>query len=133
MRARRRRPEDQIQRAVFQHFGMRAAPGVVAWHVPNGGWRSPIEAGILKGLGVRAGVADVCAVAPRPCPHCGRGPIGVFHALEIKPEERPDPSDNQLAFRDAIVNAGGFATIAVGLDPAIRALEQWRLLRGMMT
>jgi hypothetical protein len=27
---------------------------IVAWHTPNGGWRSPAEASIMKGLG-RAG------------------------------------------------------------------------------
>jgi hypothetical protein len=51
-----------IQRAVFEHLRVRSAPGIFAFHPPNGGWRWHIEAAILKGLGVRAGVPDVIAV-----------------------------------------------------------------------
>jgi hypothetical protein len=54
--------EAAIQQAVFAHLRMRAAPGVVAFHVPNGGYRRPVEAARLKGLGVRAGVPDVIAI-----------------------------------------------------------------------
>jgi hypothetical protein len=59
MSVRRRRPEDSIQRAVCQHLWARGSPGVVWWHTPNGGKRSRIEAAIMKGLGVRAGVASL--------------------------------------------------------------------------
>ena len=56
---RRRRPEDVIQRAVFQHIRARGVAGLVAIHVPNGGYRRPVEAAIMKGLGVTAGAPDV--------------------------------------------------------------------------
>ena len=56
---RRRRPEDAIQRAVFQHIKARGVAGLVAIHVPLGGYRKPVEAKILQGLGVTAGVPDV--------------------------------------------------------------------------
>jgi hypothetical protein len=36
--------------------------GLVACHTPNWGARSPIEAKIFKGLGVRAGIPDVLAL-----------------------------------------------------------------------
>jgi len=62
MRRSRARPEDQIQRAIFQHLRARKAPGTFAFHVPNGGKRRPIEAAILKGLGVVAGVPDVVLI-----------------------------------------------------------------------
>jgi hypothetical protein len=55
----RRRPEDAIQRAVFQHLRARGAPGLFAFHPPNGGYRRPVEAAILKGMGVVAGVPDI--------------------------------------------------------------------------
>src|SRR5471032_382750 len=55
----RRRPEDVIQRAVFEHLAVRRAPWTFAFHVPNCGWQSPVDAATLKGLGVRAGVPDV--------------------------------------------------------------------------
>jgi hypothetical protein len=34
------RPEQQIQRAVFEHLAIRAASTVFAFHPANGGWRS---------------------------------------------------------------------------------------------
>src|SRR6478609_642957 len=117
----RRRPEQTIQRSVVQHLRCRGARGAVWWHVPNGGFRRPAEAKILAGLGVRAGVADICVV------HDGK-----FFALELKaPSGRS--SDAQIAFRDEISAAGGFAAEAVGLDAAIRCLESWGLLRGRVT
>ena len=37
-------PEQQIQRAVFEHLAIRGAPKMFAFDPANGGWRSPIEA-----------------------------------------------------------------------------------------
>ncbi len=118
MRRRQSRPEDAIQRAVFQHIWIRGVPGIVAWHTPNGGKRKPIEAAILKGLGVRPGVADVCIV------HDGK-----FYALELKaPGGRS--TEKQIQFRHEVNAAGGFAAEAVGLDAALGCLHAWGLLRG---
>ena len=64
MRCSRSRPENLIQRAIFQHLKARKAPGVFAFHVPNGGKRKSIEAAIMKGLGVTAGVPDVIFFNP---------------------------------------------------------------------
>ena len=36
-----------------------------AFHPANGGWRSRVEAAILKGMGVRAGVPDIIAIKGR--------------------------------------------------------------------
>ena len=114
----RRRVEDGIQRSVVSHLRCRGARGAVWWHVPNGGLRRPAEAKILAGLGVRPGVADICVV------HDGK-----FFALELKaPSGRSSAA--QIAFRDEINAAGGFAAEAVGLDAAIRCLESWGILRG---
>jgi hypothetical protein len=114
----RRRPEDAIQRAVFQHLRARAERGVFAFHPANGGYRKPVEAARLKGLGVKAGVPDIIVI------HEGK----VF-ALELK-TETGRPTEAQLAAIDAINRAGGFATIANGLDAALRCLEAWEILRG---
>jgi hypothetical protein len=114
----RRRPEDAIQRAVFQHLRARAAPGVFAFHPANGGYRKPVEAAIMKGLGVVAGVPDVIVI------HEGR-----CYALEIKaPGGRATPK--QLAAVAAMEAAGAFTAIAEGLDRALAILEAWRLLLG---
>ena len=115
---RRRSPEAAIQRAVFQHLRARAAPGVFAFHVPNGGYRTPVEAAIMKGLGVVPGVPDVLAV------HSGR-----CFALELK-AEGGRATDKQLATIAALREAGAFTCIAEGLDRALACLESWGLLQG---
>ena len=123
---RRAHPEDDIQRAVFAHIRARRAPGLVAWHTPNGaqlgGKRNlkgiAIQGARLKGLGVRAGVADIIAV------HAGR-----IYALELKaPGGRA--TESQLEFIAEIEREGGYTCIAEGLDRAIAVLEAWGLLRG---
>jgi len=114
----RNRSEDAIQRAVFQHLRARAAPNVFAFHPANGGYRKPVEAAIMKGLGVVAGVPDVIAI------HNGR----VF-AMEIK-AEGGRATDKQLACIAALREAGAFTCIAEGLDRAIACLEGWGLLVG---
>jgi hypothetical protein len=112
------RPEQQIQRAVFQHFRQRAAPGVVAWHCPNGGWRSKAEASILAGQGVKKGVPDVNAVKN-----------GKFYALELKaPGGKLTEAQEQMLID--LRTAGATACHCHGLDEALRILEGWGLLKG---
>jgi hypothetical protein len=98
-RYRRQRPEAAIQRAVFQHLRARGAPGVFAFHPANGGYRKPVEAAILKGLGVVAGVPDVIAI------HNGRA-----FAMEIK-AEGGRATDKRLACIAALREAGAFTSI----------------------
>jgi len=115
---RRAHPEDQIQRAVFEHLRVRGAPNVFAFHPANGGYRKPIEAAVLKSVGVRAGVPDVIAV------HEGR-----CFGLELKaPGGRA--TELQLATIAAMEAAGAFCSVAEGLDTAPAVLEAWGLLRG---
>ena len=110
--------EQAVQRAVCQHLRQRGARGVLWFHVPNGGRRSPVEAAIFNGLGVRAGVSDLILV------HDGRP-----FALELK-TERGRPSAAQMQFISEFCAAGGEASIANGLDQALHVLEAWGLLRG---
>ena len=117
---RRAQPEAAIQRAIFQHIRARAHPGVFAFHVPNGGYRLPVEAAILKGLGVKSGVPDVIII------HCGH----VF-CLELK-SERGRLSPKQRETLAALEVAGAHTCVAAGLDAALSALEEWQLLRGVM-
>jgi hypothetical protein len=92
--------------------------GVFAFHPANGGWRSPIEAAVFKGLGVVPGTPDVIAV------HNGR-----CYGLELK---APGGciSKAQRAAIAALEAAGATCGIAEGLDQAIALLEGWGLLRG---
>lgn len=114
----RARPEDQIQRAVFQHLRARKAPGTFAFHVPNGGKRKPIEAAIMKGLGVTAGVPDIIAIRD-----------GHTFGLELK-ADGGKPSEKQRATMAEMEKAGATVALAVGLDAAIGKLEEWGLLTG---
>ena len=115
---RHRRPESQIQRAVFQHLRARGAPGVFAFHPANGGYRKPVEAAIMKAMGVIAGVPDVIAICQGRC-----------YALELKaPGCRA--TDRQLATIAALEAAGAFTAVCEGLDRALACLEAWGLLRG---
>lgn len=118
MKRRRLGPEAQIQRAVMEHLRVRGAPGVFAFHVPNGGYRRPVEAAILKGLGVKAGVPDIIAI------HEGR-----CYGLELKAEGRA-PTEKQIETAAAMEAAGAYTCVADGLDRALACLETWGLLRG---
>jgi hypothetical protein len=112
----RRRPEQQIQAAVFEHLALRGAPGTFAFHCPNGGWRSKIEAKILQHIGVKAGVPDVIAVKD-----------GKTFALELK-SDSGRLSEAQRRAHEALRRAGASVAVAFGLDEALAQLEQWNLI-----
>jgi hypothetical protein len=122
MKKRRARPEQDLQKAVVQHLRVRAAPGCVWFHVPNqgtiGGRHAARIGGILKGMGVRPGVADLILLHK-----------GTFFALELK-AEFGRTSEQQLKFLQDVNAADGFAAVAEGLDAALKSLEMWGCLRG---
>jgi hypothetical protein len=120
MRPRRQRPEQQLQHTVFLHLATRGAPGLVAIHVPNGGARSPVEAAILKGLGVTAGVPDVLL---------WHG--GASYAMELKAEVGR-ASEAQIEMLNKLAAAGVHTAVAYGLTGALTVLEGWGLLRGKL-
>jgi len=107
------RSRAQIQRPVFDE-----APRVFAFHPANGGYRKPIDAAVLKGPGVSAGVPDVIA-----------GHEGRCYGLEAKALGNRR-TEAQLATIAAMEAAGTFGCIAEGVDPALAALEALGLLRG---
>ena len=109
--------EQMIQAAVCNHLLWRQAPGLVWFHCPNGGYRTATEARIMKGLGVKAGVADLILV------HDGR-----FYALELK-TKTGKATESQLKFITHWQLAGGIGYIAHGLDDAVQWLESNGLLR----
>lgn len=116
-----KREEDQIQRAVVQHLRMRGVPGLVFFHVPNGGRRGKVEGAIFKAMGVRAGVSDLILA------HSNK-----FFALELK-AEGGRATESQLAFLQDFDRAGAFTALATGLDAALRTLEAWGLIRPEVT
>lgn len=110
--------EQQIQHAICKHLLWRGVPGLCWFHVPNGGLRSAREAKIMKGLGVKAGVADLILL------HNGEA-----FALELK-TMKGRATDVQLQFGTAWRFAGGEFYIANGLDDALWVLKSWGLLKG---
>lgn len=114
----RYRAEDKIQAAVCAHLRWRGLKGLVWFAVPNGGYRNPIEAHILKTTGVRAGVSDLIFIKP------GSGRV---YALELK-TEKGRATNGQIEFVEAVNATGGEARICHGLDEAIRWLEDCGLL-----
>jgi VRR-NUC domain len=113
-----KRGEDQIQRAILQHLALRAVRNSFWFHVPNGGWRSPVEARVFKGLGVKAGVPDLILIANAKA-----------YALELKTEGgRLTPI--QRTVHVLLAAAGAEVATAYGLDQALEQLGQWGLLRG---
>ena len=121
MSARRRQPEAQLQRSVLEHLRWRGQPNIFFMHYPSGGYRSPVEAMVLKGLGVQPGVPDLLIVRD-----------GRLFGLELKTERR-ELSDIQHNTIEAMRTAGAVCGIAHGLDEAIAWLEQHALLRGRAT
>jgi len=116
----RKRPEQALQRAVFQHVDARSARNSFTFHVPNGGKRSKVEAAILAGLGVKAGVPDILAVkAGRLC------------CLELK-SSKGRLSKAQRETIAALKAAGCIVAAANSLDDAIGHLERWGILRGRL-
>jgi hypothetical protein len=117
----RRRPERQIQQAIFAHFKWHGAPGVFAWHPFSWGYRRPAEASIYKGLGAIAGLPDVMAL------HRGQ-----LFGLELK-AENGRVTATQAACHKHLRDAGARIAVATGVDAALKQLETWGLLRGRLS
>jgi hypothetical protein len=117
MPRRRARPEELIHRAVLDHIRWRGVPFLFTFHTPNGGQRSPIEAKILKGLGVVAGIPDLLIL------HRGQ-----LFGLELKAESGR-VSKTQAECHSRLRASGARIATAVGVDEALRQLEAWSLLR----
>ena len=58
------RPEQALHLAVAEFLDAVLLPPALWKHVPNGGKRSKIEAGIMKAMGVRAGWPDIEIIWP---------------------------------------------------------------------
>jgi hypothetical protein len=113
----RRRPEQQLQKAVLEHLRWRGVRGLFAFHYPAGGWRSPVEAAIFKSLGVVAGIPDIIIICNGRC-----------FALELKTAHgRLTPT--QIETQTRMRAAGATVGTAVEIDAAMECLEGWGLLR----
>jgi hypothetical protein len=113
----RARPEQQLQRAVLEHLAWRAVPGLWWCHVPNGGYRTAVEAAIFKSLGLIAGAPDLLLVYR-----------GQTYGLELKAHGgRLTPTQIETHARMRL--AGAIVEVATGIDEAVARLQLWQLLR----
>jgi hypothetical protein len=112
-----KRREQAIQKAVAELLDTAGRPGLVWFHVPNGGARSPVEAAIFKGLGVKPGVPDIFAFYQ-----------SALYVLELKTEDGT-LSDDQRIMLEQLAAAGAHTAVAYGVDQAITVLKSWGLVR----
>ncbi len=115
----RRTPtEFQVHISVARHFRLRAVPGVIWWHTPNGELRNKSVAAKSKAMGVLAGVPDLVLL------HEGRA-----YGLELK-TSTGRVSAEQRAVLAAFEQAGAFTAVAFNVEAALEILRAWGLLRG---
>jgi hypothetical protein len=112
--------EDQEQIALFKWAELQAGkyPDLKKMsHVANGKKRSKITAAILKGMGVKRGVADVFLPVPR----------GLYHGLflELKRVKGGELSDEQKAFGDQVMGDGYRYTVCEGWEQAADRILQY--------
>lgn len=106
-----KRPEEAVHRSISALLQWRLQPPWIYFHCPNGGGRSKAEAGILKALGVRAGMPDLCLVGD-----------GRMVCLEIKSRSgRLSTAQRETIGR--LAEAGVPTLIVRSLDEAIEALR----------
>ena len=110
-------PESELQRACvkwfrYQYFKL----ADMLFAIPNGGKRSPIEAAIMKGEGVRPGVADLFLMIPR------HGHAGLW--IEMKSESGKQ-TEYQKRFEDDAISQGYRYRICRTLPEFIEAINSY--------
>jgi hypothetical protein len=110
--------EDRLQIAIIGHLEWRLMPGVLWWHTPNGGKRSPATAARMKRLGVKPGVADLMFLLPG----------GTAAALELKAKGGAQ-SKAQKDWQAACEALGVPYVVTSNLDTALLVLESWGVIK----
>lgn len=116
-----RRPEQLLQQQIVRFIDA-AYPTLLYWHTPNGGARNPVEAGIFKTLGVKAGVPDLTFILP----------LGKAAFIELK-AGKGRLTDSQQAFRDRAQQLDCLWAEVRSLNEAADVLERWLLPYGLVS
>lgn len=86
------------------------------YHIPNGGARSKAEGGILKAMGVKAGMPDYCL----PTPRCG------YAALYIEMKTQSGRIEkHQLGVMEDLANNGNLCCVCRSVDEAMQLLQEY--------
>ena len=108
-------PEARLQFAVARFLGV-ACPDLLWSHFPAGEDRNAIVGRKLKDMGLKRGWPDIILCLPS----------GVLGAIELKaPTGRLSP--DQIAFREALVAAGGQFALCRSLDDVEACLAAWNV------
>lgn len=108
-----RRPEQLLHRAILQFVHIQY-PKVLVFHPANGGFRTKVEAGIFKSLGVKAGTPDLCLLW-KPCK------VGF---LEVK-SEYGRLTTHQQSFHSWLTDLGIPVAIVKSVEDAQGVLRDW--------
>jgi hypothetical protein len=84
--------------------------GEYLYAIPNGGARRPVEAAILKGEGVRAGMLDLCLAFP------AHGHHGLY--IEMKRRKGGVTSPKQREWASRLTCVGYRAEVCAGYEAA---------------
>ncbi len=111
-----KRPEQALQRAVCEYLD-RQYPGLLYFHVPNGGKRSRVEGAIFKSIGVKAGVPDLFFF-------WSDAAINACAAIELK-ADKGTLKDNQKAMIKRLNDAGVEVAVCRSVEGVRETLEGW--------
>lgn len=112
-----RREEEQLQRAVCGLLAIYEAKHLLAFcHVPNGGYRTPAQAGAFRAMGVRSGVPDLIVWTPE----------GHSFGVELK-AGRGKESDAQVLFRSTLESLGHRVYVCWSIEEVEAALRLERV------
>jgi len=89
------------------------ALGLAWWHTPNGGARRRVDAAILRGMGVKAGVPDFVIVTRPPKRPAARGV-----AIELKRRVGGRASPEQTRWLETLAAEGWLVHLAHGWEDA---------------
>lgn len=109
------RIEQELQRYAVDALAVLYPAGVV-FHIPNGGKRGKIEAAILKGMGVKAGVPDLCIVRP----------FGSVSWIEMKADAKEKPSKAQLDIHAEFRARGHEVSVVYDLAQLELIVKRWK-------
>ncbi len=115
------RPEENLHRAAVAHLRASLPSPWIVFHIPNGGGRSKAEAGILKAMGVLAGMPDLLIIGPLPI----AGYEGLENSIFADFAEVNAPRLIAIEFKapPKRLKAGGTSKAAPRLSPAQRARQ----------
>lgn len=111
--AKRSRPEQRLQITICNTLKQILTASTWFCHIPNGGYRSPVEAGIFKAMGVRSGAPDILLI------HKGQA-----YFMELKAGSG-ELTENQINCHIALRAAGAPVIVVRSLDQALDCLHVW--------